>query len=182
LKKNPLRPFVVMRVGRIDLTLPVVGEPDPFQLRSEFGHVFARSDRGVLAAFDCVLLRRQSEGIPAHRMQNVEPAHALVARDDIGRRVTFRVPDVQPRSTRIRKHIEHVELWFLWIETWITRILRAKRLSIFPDALPFRLDLIEWIRFAALAAHLYINQELKKSGKETRIYSWIPGFQISFPW
>ena len=58
LEKNPLRPFVVPRVGRIDLALPIVGKPDPLQLRFEFGDVLARGDRGVLAAFDRVLFGR----------------------------------------------------------------------------------------------------------------------------
>ena len=90
--------------------------------------------------------------------------------------------DVQARAARVRKHVEDEKLWLCCIETFLAGIRRMKNLLLLPDRLPFWFDLIEWIRFAALAAHLYINQELKKSGKETRIYSWIPCFQISFTW
>ena len=32
LEENPLRPFVIARIGRVHFPLPVVGETDPFQL------------------------------------------------------------------------------------------------------------------------------------------------------
>ena len=45
LEKNPLRPFVIARIGRVDLALPIVGETDALELRFEFRDVLARGDR-----------------------------------------------------------------------------------------------------------------------------------------
>src|SRR6266480_4588745 len=58
LEKNPLRPFVITWIGRVDFTLPVVGKTNSLELVLEFGHIFARGDYRVLAAFDRVLLSR----------------------------------------------------------------------------------------------------------------------------
>src|ERR1700730_16094499 len=120
----------------------------------------------MLPCLDRVLLSGQSERVPAHRMQDIEPAHPFVTRDDVGRGVTFRMSDVQTGAARIREHIEHVKLRFLWIETLLFGIERVKDLALIPDFLPLRLDLVERIRFAALAAHRIINQESRKTGKE----------------
>src|SRR6185436_16440691 len=104
-KKYPLSPLVVARIRGVDLPLPIVGETDSFQLRLEPGDVLARGNLGMLTALDGVLLRRQSERIPSHRMQHVESAHSLVSRQDVGRGIPLRVPDMQARSARVGKHI-----------------------------------------------------------------------------
>src|SRR6266481_1791231 len=103
----------------------------------------------MLASLNRILLCRQTECVPAHRMQNVEAAHAFVSRDDVCRGVAFGVADVQPGPARVREHIEHVELWLLRIEPFLAGIGRVKKLALVPDGLPLRLDLIEWIRSAA---------------------------------
>ena len=106
---------------------------------------------GMLSGLDRILFGGQSERVPAHRMENVETAHSFVARDDIGRGVAFRMTDVQSGAARIRKHVEHVKFRFRGIEILLAGIRRVKRAALVPDRLPFRLDPIEWIRFAALA-------------------------------
>ena len=131
--------------------VPIVGEADPFQLRFEFRDVVARCDRRMLAGLDRILFRGQSEGIPAHRMQNIAAAHAFVAREDIGRRVTLRMANMQSRAARIRKHVEDVKFRFRGIEIFLAGIRSVKRAALFPDGLPFRLKPIEWIRFASFA-------------------------------
>ncbi|KAG0505628.1 MAG: hypothetical protein Udaeo_10130 [Candidatus Udaeobacter sp.] len=153
LQENPLRPSVVTRVSRVDFPLPIVGKTDPLQLALELRHVFTGGDRRMLTGFDRVLLRGQTEGVPAHRVQNVEAAQPLIARNDVGRGVAFRMTNVQPRPAGIRKHIEHVEFWLRWIETLLARVGRVKNLVLVPDRLPFRLDLVERIWFTAVATH-----------------------------
>ena len=59
--------------------------------------------------------------------------------------------DVQARAARVREHVEDVKFRFGRIEIFLARIWRVKKLPLFPDRLPFRLDLVERIRFAALA-------------------------------
>ena len=52
---------------------------------------------GMLSGLDRVLLGGQAKCVPAHRMKDVEAAHAFVARDDVGRGVAFGMSDVQAR-------------------------------------------------------------------------------------
>src|SRR5215475_16122508 len=107
----------------------------------------------MLTRFDRILLRRETERVPAHGMQNIEATQTLIPRDDIGGRVPFRMTDVQPGSARIGKHIEDIELWLLSIEAFLAGIGRVKKLAFVPDGTPLGLDLVERIRFAALAIH-----------------------------
>ena len=153
LEKDPLRPFEVTRIGGVDFTVPIIGETDPLQLRFEFRDVLAGGDGRMLAALDRVLLGRQPERVPAHRMEDIEPAHPFVTRDDVGGRIAFRMSDVQTGAARIRKHIEHVEFRLGRIEVFLARIRCVKNLALIPDGLPLGLNLVERIWFAALAAH-----------------------------
>src|ERR1043166_7020992 len=164
LEKNPLRPFVIAGIGRVDLAFPIVGKTDPFQLRFELRDILARGDGGMLPGFDGVLLRRQTERVPAHRMENVETVQPLVARDDVGGGVTFRMADVQSGAARIGKHIEHVELRLRRIEIFFARIQRVKGPRFVPDGLPLRLEAIEWVRFATLVH----RKRIRKTGKQEK--------------
>jgi hypothetical protein len=60
------------------------------------------------------------------------------------------VANVQACATRVGKHVEDVKFSFGVIETFLTGIGCVKKLSLFPDSLPFWFELIEWVRFAAL--------------------------------
>src|SRR5205085_10706390 len=138
-------------------------ETDPLQLALELRHVFTRRDRRMLTGFNRILLRRQSEGIPAHWMQDVEAAQTFISRNDVRGGVAFRMTNVQPRPARVRKHIEHVEFWLRRIETFLARVGPVKKLALVPDGLPFRLDLVERIWFTAVATHY---RQIKKSGTQ----------------
>src|SRR5262249_40963579 len=123
------------------------------ELPLEFRHVLARSDRGMLAALDRVLLRGQTECVPTHRMQHVEAAHPFVARYDVRGGVTFGMSNVQPRPARGRNDDETKKFYLRGIETFFARIGRVKKLPFLPDGLPFWFDLVERIRFATLTTH-----------------------------
>src|SRR6478736_10027328 len=153
LQENPLRPFVVTRVSRVNFPLPIIGKTDPLQLALELRHVFTGGDRRMLTGFDRVLLRGQTKRVPAHRVQDVEAAQAFIASNDVSCRVAFRMTNVQPGPARVRKHIEHVEFRLRRIETLLARVRRVKKLALVPDGLPFRLDLVERIWFTAVATH-----------------------------
>src|SRR5678810_459218 len=86
-------------------------------------------------------------------MEHVKAAHSFRAGDDIGRCVPFWVPDVQPGAARIREHVEHVVLRPCRIESRFARVRSAKCLVAFPERLPFRLEEVERIWFAAFVAH-----------------------------
>src|ERR1017187_4863875 len=97
----------------------------------------------MLPCLNRVLFRRQAERIPAHRMKNIEAAHPLITRHDVGGGVTLRMADVQTGPAWIRKHVEYVELRFGRIEIFLAWVERVKKLAFVPDGLPLRLDLIE---------------------------------------
>src|SRR5207237_5642566 len=95
LEKDPLRPFEVTRIGGVDFTVPIIGETDSLQLRFEFSDVLAGGDGRMLAALDRILFGGQTEGVPAHWMENIEPAHPFVTRDDVGGGIAYRMYVVQ---------------------------------------------------------------------------------------
>ena len=64
----------------------------------------------MLARLDRILFRWQSEGIVTHRMQHIEAAQSLVARNDVAGDVAERMPNVQACATGIREHVERIEL------------------------------------------------------------------------
>ncbi len=61
---------------------------------------FAVVSRGWVPVCTALLLGRQAEGVPAHRVQDVEALHALVAGEDVRGDVAFRVADVQTPRRR----------------------------------------------------------------------------------
>ena len=151
MQENPLCPSVKIRIAGVDFALPVVGKADALQLAFKFRYVLARCNRRMLAGFDRVLLSWQTECIPAHRMQHVEAAHPLVARDDVRGGVTFGMTDVQPGAARVGKHVQHIELLFARIEIRFSWIRCMEDPALIPNALPLGLEEIERIGFASLA-------------------------------
>ncbi len=133
-QENPLRPAEIIRIGGIDFTVPVVTEAEHLDLPAERGDVLLGGGAGVRAGFDGVLLGRQAEGVPAHRVQDVEAAHALVAGQDVGGGVALGVADVQAGAARVGEHVEDVELRL------VRQVRRAEGLVFQPVLLPARLD------------------------------------------
>ncbi len=112
LLEYPLRPAVVLRIRRVDFAVPVVRKAEHADLLAETVDVLLRRDRRVRARFHGVLLGRQTKRVPPHRMEDVEALHALVAAQDVGRRITLGMPHVKSRTARIREHVQTVELGF----------------------------------------------------------------------
>ena len=135
-EEDPLRPPVVAGVGGGETPAPVIGEPQALELAHHGGDVPLGRDPRVDAVLDGELLRRKPEGVEAHRVQDVEAAHALVARHDVGRDVAERMTHVQSDARGIRKHVQHVVLRLLGIEPGIAGIPRAERLVRLPVRLP----------------------------------------------
>ena len=83
---------------------------------------------------DGVLLCGQAEGIPAHRVQHVEAAHALVAGHDVGGGVALGMADVQSVTRGIGEHVEHVVFGLGGVD------LGTEGLVLAPVGLPARFD------------------------------------------
>ncbi len=88
------------------------------------------------AVLDGRIFSRQTERIPAHRMQHVESAQPLVARHCVANRVVAHVAHVQSAG-RIGKHFEHVVLLARGVA-----IHGVKRALLVPNLLPFGFDLL----------------------------------------
>ena len=134
LGEDPLGPFHVLGIGGVDLAGPVVAEPQAPELAPVVVDVLLGGLTGMGPRLDGVLLGGQAEGVPAHRVQHVETAHSLVARDGVGADVALRVPDVESLTGRVGEHVEHVELGSGGIER------RLEGLVLDPVALPVGLD------------------------------------------
>ena len=70
--------------------------------------------RGWRAGLLGVLLGRQAEGVPAHRVHHAAAPHPLIAADDVGGRVALGMADVQPVAAGVGEHVEDVELFGPW--------------------------------------------------------------------
>ena len=134
LSEYPLGPFDVIRIGRVDFARPVVGEAEGLDLALEVLDVGARRDPGMGAGLDRVLLGGQAEGVPTHRVKDVEPTHPLVAGHDVGRGIALGVADVESVPGWVGEHVEHVVLGLRRVD------FGAERLVFQPEILPLRFD------------------------------------------
>jgi hypothetical protein len=138
--EDPLRPAVVARVGGAELPVPVEGETDQSQLAPEVVDVLARGFGRVLAGRDRVLLGGETEGVPAHGVEDVASLHPLPPRHDVAADVAHGVAHVQPRPGGVGEHVEHVVLGARRVEAGIVRVLGGEGLVRQPALLPARLE------------------------------------------
>ena len=110
LQEDPLRPPKVFRIGGGQLARPVVAEAQRLDLARKIRDVGLGGDPRVLARLHGVLLRRQAERVPTHRVQHVEALGPAIARQDVRRRVPLGMPDMQAGPGGVGEHVEDVEL------------------------------------------------------------------------
>ena len=107
LREDPLCPAVVVGVGRRDRAAGVVAQSEAPQLAAHVRDVAVGGDRRVLAGLHRVLLGWQTEGVEAHRVENVVAGHALEAREHVGTDVAERMANVETGARRVGEHVEH---------------------------------------------------------------------------
>ena len=78
LDECPLRPFIIFGIASTDLAVPVVTETYFVHLFPITGDVFLCRYFRMLSGLDSILFCRQSVGIVAHRMQDIETLQAFV--------------------------------------------------------------------------------------------------------
>ncbi len=99
--------LVVARIAGRDLARPVERQPHRLQLRPHGGDIGVGPFRRTGVVLHGGVLRRQSERVPAHRMEDIEPAGAAITRHHIAHGVVAHMAHVDaPR--RIGEHLEHV--------------------------------------------------------------------------
>ena len=106
--KNPLGPLIIVRIGRIDLHIPIVDRSDLLDLTADVVHIVLRRLRRMDTVLDRVILRRKPERIPSHRVDDVVVLHQLVPAPDVRDHIPPPVSDVQAIAGRIWKHVQTV--------------------------------------------------------------------------
>ena len=109
LQEQPLRPAVVLRVGGVEGARPVEGRGVLLARLDRLGDVGARVGVGVLVVADRGVLRRQAEGVEAHRVQHLVAALPPVARHHVVQREHLGVTHVQV-AARVGEHRQRVAL------------------------------------------------------------------------
>ena len=133
LDKEPLRPAVILGIGRGRLALPVPHRAHGAQLAAHAVDVGVGPLLGVDVALDRRVLRRQAEGVEPDRVQHVVTLHAQVAGARVRRRHRIPVADVQVAG-RIGQHGQEVVLLALRIDA------RPVQPIALPALLPLGLD------------------------------------------
>ncbi len=139
LQKDPLRPFVIVRVAGLHFAAPVVAKADIIQLRFERSDILLRGFCRVLACIKCILLGRQTKTVEAHRVQHIESFQSFIAAVNIRSDITQRVAHMQPGPAWIREHIEHIILGLAEI------IGHFIGVGCFPFFLPFLFNIPELV-------------------------------------
>ena len=107
IEKHGLLVAVVAGRAGGDFAAPVIGQAHGPQLAAHDGDVVPRPLRRMRALGHGGVLGRHAEGIPSHRVQHVEPARPLVARDHVADRIDADVAHMDAPG-RIREHLQHV--------------------------------------------------------------------------
>ena len=136
--ENLLSPANVGFVSCRDAAVPIVAEPQHLQLASELLDVAIRLHSRMFAGANRVLFGRQPERIEPHRMQDAVAAHPREPRNNISRRVTFGVTDVQPVAAGVGEHIEDVSFFAALAQVWFRS--GRERFVLFPISLPAGFD------------------------------------------
>ena len=165
LLEDPLRPLVIAGIGGVHLAVPVIAEAQRLDLLAEPVDVAFGRDRGMRAGFHGILLGRQAERVPAHRMQHVEAAHALIPAQDVRRRVPLGMADVQPRAARVRKHVEAIEFGLARF-----KVIHLEGFVRLPVRLPFLFDRGEIILVCRHVRTPFVNESLSVPREGVKIH------------
>ena len=135
--ESPLGPLIVDRIASTNLALPIKTETNLIQLRAIAVDILEGCLFRVLTCLDGILLSRKSVSIVSHRIQHVEALLTLVASIDITGDVAKGMTHVQACSTRIREHVQHIELLLVLV------LHHAIGSILHPSLLPFLFDFSE---------------------------------------
>ena len=139
LQEDPLGPLVIAGVGGIDLTIPVDGEAQSFQLAFKVRHIVFGNDSRMNVVLHGKVFGGQAECIPAHGIQSIVALQTLFAADHIHGCIAAGMAHMQALARGIRKLNEAVELRLGMVH------LHREGFFVFPDFLPLGLNGLEII-------------------------------------
>ena len=139
-QEYPLGPSVIIRVGGVNFPVPVIAKAQRFDLAAHIVYVVSGRCFWDCAGLDGILLGRQAESIPAHRVQDVKTFGSFVPSNYVTCGITFRVANVQAGRTGIGEHIQHVEFGL-----GVVAVRCFESFVFFPELLPFFPDFAEFI-------------------------------------
>ena len=138
LQEEPLRPAVVLGLVGRELPRPVDRPAESLHRPADRHDVPLDDHPGMLARLDRRVLRRQPEGVVAHRAQHLMAGAAVEMREDVAQRVDQDVADVQ-RAGRVRQHLEHEGLALVARSPGLG-VRHLEGSVLLPGPLPFHLD------------------------------------------
>ena len=134
---------VIARIAGREFARPVDGEAHGLELGLHGGDVGVGPLGGVGLALHGGVLGRHAEGVPAHGVEDIEAAGALVAGEHIAHGIVSDVPHMDAPGG-VRKHLEHVALGLGRVGR------RTEGPARFPDRLPV---LLAFGRVIAFGGH-----------------------------
>ena len=149
-QEQPLGPAVVRRPVAGDLARPVDRDAPGAELLA------VGLDRGlgrlarVDACLDRVVLRREAEGVVAHRVDHVVAVAAAEVGERVADRVVLQVADVR-LAGRVREHLEHVGLRLRVVETGLAGVRDLPGALALPDLLPATFDRVRVVDALSVA-------------------------------
>ena len=103
IQKQPLLMLIIARIAGRDLARPIERKPHRLQLGAHGRDIGVGPIGRMTLVVPGGVLGWHAEGVPAHRMQHVEAARALIAGDHIAHRIIADVAHVDAAG-RIGKH------------------------------------------------------------------------------
>ena len=79
LQENPLRPLVIVRVGRVHAAIPVEAEAQHLKLLREASNVALGHLTRMHVVLDGIVLRRQAKCVVPNGKQHVVPLHSALS-------------------------------------------------------------------------------------------------------
>ena len=107
IEKEILLALVVFDVAGGKFARPVERQAHRLQLAAHGGDVFVGPGLGVDLVLHRRIFSRHAEGVPAHRMQHVVAAGALVAGHDVAHRIVAHMAHMDAAG-RIGEHLKHI--------------------------------------------------------------------------
>ncbi len=135
LQEDPLGPFVIVGIGRVDFPVPVKRKAQAFQLAFEPIDILLGHDLRMNMIFNGKILSRKAECVPSHGIQNIVALHPPFSGNNIQRRIGAGMPYMQAFAGRIRKLHQRIILGLGVV------ICGGKDVFGVPDILPFFFDL-----------------------------------------